>query len=170
MIFCLLLILLFNFSRLRNSAFLMIRPEYHPDLFFHWFELNVRFRDLDPLNHVNNSVFNTYFEEARIDFVQCVPEFRNSMRKGLSFILVHLEIDYLKPLFFGNSLLIGSAVEEFGNSSIKGFQAIYNKETKELKSTARTTGVWFDVKAEKPVKLPDIHLPDQYLFKEQKDG
>ncbi len=30
-----------------------------------WFPLQIRFRDLDPLAHVNNSVYFIYFEEAR---------------------------------------------------------------------------------------------------------
>ena len=51
----------------------MNRPKYDPNAFFHWTTIKVRFRDLDPLNHVNNSVFNTYLEEARIDFIQHVP-------------------------------------------------------------------------------------------------
>jgi acyl-CoA thioester hydrolase len=30
-----------------------------------WFPLQIRFRDLDPLAHVNNTVYFTYLEEAR---------------------------------------------------------------------------------------------------------
>ncbi len=30
-----------------------------------WYPLQIRFRDLDPLAHVNNSVYFIYFEEAR---------------------------------------------------------------------------------------------------------
>ncbi len=30
-----------------------------------WYPLHIRFRDLDPLAHVNNTVYFTYFEEAR---------------------------------------------------------------------------------------------------------
>ena len=31
-----------------------------------WYPVQIRFRDLDPLAHVNNTVYFTYFEEARI--------------------------------------------------------------------------------------------------------
>ncbi len=30
-----------------------------------WYRVHLRFRDLDPLAHVNNTVYFTYFEEAR---------------------------------------------------------------------------------------------------------
>jgi acyl-CoA thioester hydrolase len=39
-----------------------------------WYPLQIRFRDLDPLAHVNNSVYFIYFEEARSHyFSQLTP-------------------------------------------------------------------------------------------------
>ncbi len=35
------------------------------DIFPSWYPLQIRFRDLDPLAHVNNTVYFTYYEEAR---------------------------------------------------------------------------------------------------------
>jgi len=35
------------------------------DYFPCWYPVQIRFRDLDPLAHVNNTVYFTYFEEAR---------------------------------------------------------------------------------------------------------
>ena len=143
----------------------MIKPEYNPESFFHWTELRVRFRDLDALNHVNNAVFNTYFEEARVQFIEDIPEFKSSMQSGFSFVLVHLELDYIKPILFKDTILVGSAVEEFGNSSIKGFQAIYSKNNHELKAVAKTTGVWFDLEKNRPARLPELTNRENYLFK-----
>ena len=143
----------------------MIKPEYNPESFFHWTELRIRFRDLDALNHVNNAVFNTYFEEARVEFIEDIPEFKSSVQSGFSFVLVHLELDYIKPILFKDTILIGSAVEEFGNSSIQGFQAIYSKNNKELKAVAKTTGVWFDLKKNRPARLPELANRENYLFK-----
>ena len=31
-----------------------------------WYPVQIRFRDLDPLAHVNNTVYFSYFEDARI--------------------------------------------------------------------------------------------------------
>jgi len=143
----------------------MIKPEYNPESFFHWTELRVRFRDLDALNHVNNAVFNTYFEEARVQFIEDIPEFKSSIQSGFSFVLVHLELDYIKPILFKDTILVGSAVEEFGNSSIQGFQAIYSKNNHELKAVAKTTGVWFDLEKNRPARLPELTNRENYLFK-----
>lgn len=146
------------------------RPKYHPDSFYHWCDIDIRFHDLDPLNHVNNAVFNTYLEEARIQFVRSVPVFHESMKQNKSFVLVHLEIDYLQPILYPEKIEIGSALEELGNSSIHGFQAIYSKENQELKAVAKTIGVWFDLNTQRPAKLPKIENPEQYLFKEVSNG
>lgn len=143
----------------------MIKPTYSKELFYHQITLQTRFRDLDPLNHVNNAVFSTYFEEARIKFIQTIPEFKDSLQKGHSFVLAHIEIDYVKPIFMGETIRIGSSVEEFGNSSIKGFQAIFCERNNELKAVAKTTGVWFNLAKNRPARLPDIKDPEQYLFK-----
>lgn len=144
----------------------MIKIPYSENQFFHWTEINVRFRDLDPLKHVNNAVFNTYFEEARIDFIRAIPEFNKSMQQGFSFILVHLEIDYIKPVFIEETLLVGSSVEEYGNSSINGIQAIYDQKSHVLKAVAKTTGVWYNLEKQRPARLPDLPEKNQYLFKD----
>jgi len=143
----------------------MDKPTYNKETFYHWTEIKTRFRDLDPLNHVNNAVFNTYFEEARIDFIRQIPGIRTSMESGNSFILVHLELDYLKPILFGDTVMVGSAIEEYGNTSVKAFQAIYSLNNKKLKAVAKTTGVWFDLKKNRPVRLPEIDNREQYLYK-----
>lgn len=149
---------------------MMEKPKYNRDSFVHWTELPVRFRDLDALNHVNNAVFNTYFEEARINFINEIPEFQISMSEGKSFILVHIEMDYIKPVLLNETLLIGTSVESYGNTSILGFQAIYSKGASELKAVAKTTGVWFDLELNKPTKLPEIKDRDKYLYKIPDNG
>ena len=54
-------------------------------------ELQVRFRDLDAMGHVNNAVYATYLEQARVDY------YADVLGVGLDDIdtvLVNLEIDY----------------------------------------------------------------------------
>ncbi|MFU8812475.1 MAG: acyl-CoA thioesterase [Balneolaceae bacterium] len=146
-----------------------INTQYTPDQFFTSHPVHVRFRDLDPLNHVNNAVFNTYFEEARIAFILEVPELRAEMESHYSFVLAHLDLHYLKPIHLREPIAVYSSLMELGNSSITGIQAIFNTETQQCKAVAKTTGVWFDVSAGRPARLPDIANPDHYLIRES-DG
>jgi len=134
----------------------MIKPEYNPDLFFDWFELSIRFRDLDPLNHVNNAIFSTYYEEARIHFIRNVPEINRELENKKSFVLATLNINFIRPAEYPATLLIGSSIKKMGNTSITSFQAIYRLDDKSLLSTAEATGVWFDLEKNRPTKIPEI--------------
>lgn len=140
----------------------MEKPAYQADLFPHWTTINVRFRDLDPLNHVNNAIFSTYYEEARIQFIQEVPELSQQLQQGFSFVLAQLSIDFVKPVIFPSEILIGSGVKELGNSSITSFQAIYFKKTKELASVAEASGVWFDIEKQRPSRIPEFENSERY--------
>ena len=58
-------------------------------------EVQVRFRDLDPMNHVNNSVYLTYFEIARIAYFQLLTG--SSNLRDLDMILAEATCTYRSP-------------------------------------------------------------------------
>jgi acyl-CoA thioester hydrolase len=67
----------------------------------------VRFRDCDAMGHVNNAVFSTYLEEARIGVLG-----------GLTpFILARVEIDFRSQLRAGEQIEIGTRVSRIGTKS-----------------------------------------------------
>ena len=57
--------------------------------------VEVRFRDLDPLGHVNNAVFITYLEAARIKYRLNLMESASLDRLGL--ILAEMICTYRSP-------------------------------------------------------------------------
>ena len=127
-----------------------------PELFFHWHTINTIFRDFDSLHHVNNAVFNSYFEEARISLVDNIPELQERFNEGTSFVLAKCTIECTKPVLYPFTLLIGTGFMELGNTSIDGFQALYDANTKKLLANPTTKGAWFDLKSQRPTKLPVI--------------
>lgn len=86
----------------------------------------IRYADLDPQGHVNNAVFATYFESGR------VAMFRNpDLGIGIldaTYVLVRQEIDFLAELHWPGDVEIGTAVAEFGRSSIVVVQTIFHGE------------------------------------------
>lgn len=142
----------------------MITPSYQQDFFPHWSTIPIRFRDLDPLNHANNALFSTYYEEARIKFIQEIPEFAQQLQQGFSFVLANIEINFIKPAEYPGNLLIGSGIKSTGNTSISSFQAIYTETDKILVSVAEAHGVWLDLKKQKPSRLPSVARQDQFLL------
>ncbi|HXH89080.1 MAG TPA: thioesterase family protein [Gaiellaceae bacterium] len=67
----------------------------------------VRFRDCDSMGHVNNAVYSTYLEEARIDVVGSLS----------AFILARVEIDFRAELRAGEEIEVGSRVGRIGTKS-----------------------------------------------------
>lgn len=147
----------------------MIRPEYNKSLFPRWCEMPIRYRDLDTLEHVNNALYGTYYEEARIRFIQEEPVFLEQIEQGFGFVLANLTIDFIVPAEYPADLLIGSGIKKLGNTSITTFQAIYHAAQKNLLSVAETAGVWFDLENRRPARIPDTgkmtdFMIDQRLF------
>ena len=112
---------------------------------------NIRYGDLDPQGHVNQSVFLTYFETGR------VAMFRNKDLgigvPGLTFVMVRMEVDYVRELLWPGSVDIGTGVAEFGRSSFRVSQAIFRDGA--CSAVGKATLVCMDVKTRKATPLPD---------------
>ncbi len=66
--------------------------------------VEVRFRDLDPLGHVNNAVHLSYMELARIRYFQRIsPDW---LEEG-HFVVARMEVDYLRPILLGDEVFVG---------------------------------------------------------------
>lgn len=143
----------------------MFKPEYNEESFPHWHRISVRFRDLDPLNHVNNALFNTYLEEARINFLGAVGGMKEEFAEGKSFVLVKITVEYIGQITYPSDILIGTAIGEVGNTSVEALQAVYDADSKKLLATGRSRGVWFDIRNQRPTRLPDIDDIDSLIWK-----
>ena len=60
----------------------------------------VRFGDLDALGHVNNAVFLTYIESARVAFL--LDAGAVTSLEDMSIIVARIEIDFRAPIRFGD--------------------------------------------------------------------
>ncbi|MBT06021.1 MAG: hypothetical protein CMM32_03785 [Rhodospirillaceae bacterium] len=81
-----------------------------------WWKENIRWGDQDAMGHVNNVQFARYIEASRIPFLRTLLVGGNG--KSADFILAHLEVDYLLEMHFPGHVLIGTNVEEIGNTSV----------------------------------------------------
>lgn len=77
--------------------------------------IEVRFRDMDSMGHVNNAVYFTYFENARIAYWRAVPAIRS--RRSLDYILARAECDFRSPATAEDALACLVRVSSFGRSS-----------------------------------------------------
>ncbi|HEX7311630.1 MAG TPA: acyl-CoA thioesterase, partial [Gaiellaceae bacterium] len=71
----------------------------------------VRFRDIDALGHMNNAVYATLVEQARIGFLSPKGADAENM------ILARLEIDFRAPVEFGETVEISVTPTRVGTKS-----------------------------------------------------
>jgi acyl-CoA thioester hydrolase len=111
--------------------------------------IQVRFRDLDSLKHVNNAVYLTYLEIARIEYWKALRF--ESVRPSM--LLARVEIDYVKPVLFDDQVEVAVRVSEFGTKSfVMPFEILANGT---VAAKGSSVLVWFDHAANVSVVIPD---------------
>jgi acyl-CoA thioester hydrolase len=116
-------------------------------------ELEVRFRDCDPMGHVNNAVYLTYLEAAR--FAWWRSTFGPAGLRDHAFIMARVEIDYRKPALPGDRLTVRLRVQSMGTSSFTVAYEVLNTRTRELLAEARSVQVAYDYTAGRSVPMSD---------------
>lgn len=122
--------------------------------------LQVRFRDCDPLGHVNNAVYLTYLEQARFNLWRAQMGFTAKVvtapgPRGLGFILARVEFDFRAQARYGDELEVRLSLDGFGRTSFTYRYEIRDVATDALVATARTVLVRFDYDAQRPAPLDD---------------
>jgi acyl-CoA thioester hydrolase len=141
--------------------------------------LEVRFRDCDPMGHVNNAVYLTYLEQARLahwrqlrgfgarggdedavaashdDGVSSPAQGSDERVAGLpSVILARVEADFKSPARFGEVLDIRIGLVALGRTSFTYEYEIADHAGR-LVATARSVQVMYDYQLGRPIPIPD---------------
>ncbi|NHN59499.1 MULTISPECIES: thioesterase family protein [Halorussus] len=78
-------------------------------------DVEVRFRDIDAMGHVNNAVYATYLEQARTAYFDAVLD---ASLADVGTVLANLELDFRRPVELGDEVTVATRVSELGRSSI----------------------------------------------------
>jgi acyl-CoA thioester hydrolase len=111
----------------------------------------VRFRDLDALGHVNNAVFLTYIESARVAFL--VDLGAATTLEDMAIIVARIEIDFRAPVGFGEEVEIEVRASRFGE---KSFDLDYELRVGgKIVAEAKSVLVGYDYDKGETVTIPD---------------
>jgi acyl-CoA thioester hydrolase len=111
----------------------------------------VRFRDLDAKGHVNNAVYLTYMESARIAFFVHVGAITGV--DDLSIIVARIEIDFRAPLELDEQVEIGVRAARFGT---KSFDLEYElRAGGRVVAEAKSVCVGYDYESGETVPIPE---------------
>lgn len=110
------------------------------------------FRDLDALGHVNNAVYFSYFEQARIGYG--LRLLGTATLRMLPFIVAEATATYLKPAYYGDELEAGVRVVNIGTKSFVMEYGLWRRDG-ETVARGRTVQVWYDYAAGRSQPVPD---------------
>ena len=111
--------------------------------------LRTRWKDLDAFRHINNAVFLSYIEDARIILLRRW----NINYAEKSLIVASVKIDYLKQVEHPSSLIIGQKITRIGTKSFDISSAMFVEGDEEPVCISIVTSVAFDFKLNQTVKI-----------------
>ncbi|NYT81886.1 acyl-CoA thioesterase [Alcaligenaceae bacterium] len=76
----------------------------------------VRWGDLDAMDHVNNTVYFRYFEEARVQMLAAAGIFNAA---GRGSVLAQASCDFLKPVLYPATVVVRQGLVRIGRSSLE---------------------------------------------------
>jgi acyl-CoA thioester hydrolase len=113
---------------------------------------DVEFRDVDAADHVNNAVYLTYLETARIRYLMEV--LGADFAYQVSLILAHITVDFRSPARFPEKLEVGTRVTRVGRKSFDMEHEIRGGDGR-LVLDASSVLVAYDYEANAPMAVPD---------------
>ncbi|MHB9288564.1 acyl-CoA thioesterase [Halobacteriales archaeon Cl-PHB] len=112
--------------------------------------LEVQFRDLDPMGHVNNVDMAAYIEQGRLRYIEEVVG-EPVMETGA--VIANLSIEYERPIDWGDEVTVAVKATDIGTTSLK--LAYEVRVGDDLAASAETRMVTYDREAGQPRPLPD---------------
>ncbi|WP_255197210.1 acyl-CoA thioesterase [Halorarius litoreus] len=119
--------------------------------FNHHVDISLRYRDLDPMNHVNNAVYASFLEQARTAYFRDVLDARLDEEE---MVIADVEIQFERPMTMADDpARIHSRVPSLGTSSFPIEYAV--TAGGERKATGETTLVCYDSENASSRPIPD---------------
>ncbi len=113
-------------------------------------DVHIRYQDLDTMAHVNNAIYATYLEEARVAYARDVL---NLEIGSYSFVVASLEIHFERPLTMDDELTVAIETTALGETSVTmAYELLADDETV---GTAETTLVFVSPETKRPAPVPE---------------
>ena len=147
-----------------------------------WYPVQIRFRDLDPLAHVNNTVYFTYFEEARSYYFDKLKQWLEQWPSGAEhqevesvvshpphnpriqtrpsgshygMLVKEVTCTYMVPLVRSDTVEVGVRVVRVGRTSFTMEHQIRDvSEPERLFATGKSVMVWCNYLTGRPHPVP----------------
>lgn len=121
--------------------------------FIHKTEVQVRFNDVDMMGHVNNAVYQNYFDYGKVQYFNSVlGKDVDWQENGL--VLAKITIEYFTPVLLDNNLFIRSKITRLGIKSLDMIQELVDKKTGDVKSSGISVMVAYNFTNKETIPIP----------------
>jgi acyl-CoA thioester hydrolase len=115
--------------------------------------IELRWRDLDAFNHVNNSNFMTYLEEARIRWFESLGE--PWLTDAFAPLLAAVQMNYRVPIPYPARVVVELFADRIGTTSVTIGHRIASEDGTVLYADGHVVMVWIDRGSGRPTALPE---------------
>lgn len=122
----------------------------------HTIKFPVRFYECDAYSHLNNSNYVRYMQESAFAAYTAAGFNDNHDRKtGIIWLIRNTEVEYLKPLRYGDTAVVTTWAENFQRVRIHRLYEIRNQEAGEPLARGATDWVLLNRETFRPVTIPE---------------
>lgn len=112
-------------------------------------ETAIRWSDMDAFGHVNNAVYFTYFEQARVNWL-------DSIGQGHALVLANVSCTFLQPILYPAAIEVRLLAANPGRSSLDTYYSINHAGSPEQPSAVgHGTLVWYDHQDKSTLPIPE---------------
>ena len=120
-------------------------------LHVHTEHIAIRWGDMDAMNHVNNTIYFRYMEQARIAWVaRLIGALDASCAEGP--LIVNASCTFKRPLTAPGTVEVRMYLADPGRTSIGSYYELYVDSVMHADGASRM--VWMDLQANRPKPLP----------------
>jgi len=121
----------------------------------HETKIRVRYGETDQMGVVYHGNYAQYLEVARVEWLRSIDiSYKKMEDDGVMLPVVNLNINFKKPAFYDEVIVIKTKLREKPGLKITIDQEIYN-ENSDLLTTSEITLVFVNMKTKRPMLCPD---------------
>lgn len=126
-------------------------------------KIEPRYAETDQMGIIHHSVYPVWYEMARVKFCSDIGlPFHTIEQRGLGLAMVNMDLSYIKPVRFGETIKVITSLSEFSKVKLTFKYEIYN-ESNELINKGYTKLVWLG-KDLKPLNIYKSYTDIYELF------
>jgi len=130
------------------------RYNVHMSQFRMYTSIQVRYGDLDPQWHVNNTRFLSFMEEARVEYLLKLGLWDGRDFFSVGLIVADIHVAYLAPIDLLHRVRVGIRTGHIGNKSLRFDYVIEDEDSGKTMATGETVMVAYDYRSQTSMPVP----------------